>query len=127
MRKKPVSREDTLTSKLALKALRDVLDNFSAASSSGLTCSQLRLFLGVALAEGSTVTELAEAADEAVSMASRTLAILGKHGRGTRPGLNWVEERPDPDGDRRVSVIYLTKGGNQVLNRAARILEERGR
>lgn len=125
MKKRKTPATAPYPSPLALRAMAEVLKTFCAGEAS-LTCCQLRVFLAIALREGSTVSDLADACGESVSMVSRTLAVLGKYGRGARAGLEWCEERDCPSGDRRVSIIFLTPVGLRVLSRVALILEGRG-
>jgi len=102
-------------SKKSLRALASSLRAFAAA---GLTVSQLEVFLVIALREGGvTVTEIADELGAEVSAVSRTVALLGKHGRAAKPGLRWVAE-VDVEGDRRSKMIHLTAKGSAVAEKA---------
>jgi len=104
------------SSQTKLRALANSLRAFDGA---GLTASQIDIFLTIALHDdGVTVTEIADELGAEVSAVSKTVALLGKHGRATKPGLRWVAERA-VEGDRRSKSIRLTDKGRAVAAKAA--------
>ncbi len=77
-----------------------------------------QMFLEIALNEGRAVTEIAERIDVAGATASRNIHLLGHKHRSGRPGLGLVEQRVDPQDNRR-SLVYLTKKGKLVAETLA--------
>jgi DNA-binding MarR family transcriptional regulator len=77
---------------------------------------QVQILLEIAQKPLSTMRELADASDVALSSISRNLDVLGdRHWRGG-PGLGLVAKDWDPREPRRM-VAWLTPRGKEVVNR----------
>lgn len=89
------------------------------------TLSAVQVFLLIARREGSEgvlVRDIVRASGLTQSAVARIVAALSDQpARGQRVGLNWLEQKPDPEDPRRVR-IHVTEQGHQVLSEIETIM-----
>ena len=81
-----------------------------------IAAHQIQILLEIAQRPVSTMQELADATDVALSSISRNLDALGEVHRSRKPGLGLVAKDWDPREPRRM-VAWLTPKGRQVVGR----------
>lgn len=79
---------------------------------------EVQMFLLVALNEGASLTELADAADMKKSTASRYLLDLSDKTRSGTPGYALVTREPDP-AELRKNMYALTAKGRKIITSLA--------
>lgn len=77
---------------------------------------QVQILLEIARQPVSTMRELADATDVALSSISRNLDALGDVHRKGKPGLGLVAKNQDPREPRRM-IAWLTPKGKEVVSR----------
>jgi DNA-binding MarR family transcriptional regulator len=77
---------------------------------------QVQILLEIAQKPLSTMKELADATDVALSSISRNLDALGDVHRNRKPGLGLVAKDRDPREPRRM-IAWLTPKGKEVVSR----------
>lgn len=91
-----------------LSALREIHPQIEA--------HQVQILLEIAQRPLSTMRELADATDVAISSISRNLDALGEEHRNGKPGLGLVAKDWDPREPRRM-IAWLTPKGKEVVSR----------
>lgn len=86
-----------------------------------ITCQLAESFLIVAMAETTTVSEVARKMGTSTAAASRHVAHLGTWDRKKSPGLGLVEMR-ETLADRRVKEVKLTSKGRMIAETLAEIV-----
>lgn len=107
-----------------LKELLDLMERIGDETGhEDISLHQIKALLYVALRDAQNdpaeSREIASQLGLSTSGASRAIASLGEHGRGSRAGLDLVQAKPDL-ADRRRKPIMLTRKGRKAI---AKILE----
>jgi DNA-binding MarR family transcriptional regulator len=96
-----------------LKKFGDALKAVRMATDPTIPSQVVQAFIAVALNEGKSLTEIAEAMGARISTASRQLLDLGDRNRRMEPGYHLIDRRQDPM-NLRVNIYTLTPKGRML-------------
>lgn len=113
-------KDETL---MAVRRLERALRQVRTAIDPLVPTQVVQAFLAVAVNEGRTLTELAEALGTNVSTASRQLLDLGDRNRKMEDGYKLVDRQADPM-NLRVNRYTLTPKGKLLIQELAEIMKD---
>lgn len=99
-----------------------LLSQFRTSIDPNIPAQMLQTFMAVAMNEGKSLTEIAEAVHANMSTASRHLLELGERNRRMEPGYNLVSRTPDPM-NLRQNAYSLTSKGKLLIANVVKIME----